>query len=245
MVEERPKKKRPRVTVRERLLAIEEAPVGASVKRVRPVSNGEQWTITLEGGHAFRLGSSVLTELQVGVGEVWTDERSRRARTLQAFALARHDGLLIVQRRAVTKKGLVDALAKKGHDREDAREAAEALERVGLIDDARVAEAAARSAARKGDLGRRLLEQKLMQKGVGREEARSAAERALEGRDPMEDALALARKKARSVAGRLDHATATRRIGAALARRGFDPETCREATRRALRESGGDGYDGA
>ncbi|MEM1423984.1 MAG: RecX family transcriptional regulator [Planctomycetota bacterium] len=243
MTDERPKKKRPRPGVRDRLRAIEEAPTGETVKRVRPVAGGEQWTLTLEGGASFRLGSSVLMELQLGVGEEWTAERALRARGLQGFALARHDGLMIVQRRAVTRKGLVDALAKKGHDRADAGEAAEALERVGLIDDARVAEAAARSASRKGDIGVRLLEQKLMQKGVGREDAKAAAAGALEGRDIMEDALGLARKKARSSAGRLEHDAASRRIAASLARRGFDPETCRQATRRALRECA-EGYDG-
>ena len=242
MSEDRPRKKRPRAGVRERLAAIVEAPTGEAIKKVKPVADGEQWTLTLEGGASFRLGSSVLMELQLGVGEVWTAERALRARGLQGFALARHDGLMVVQRRAVTKKGLVDALARMGHDREDAAAAAAALERVGLIDDKRVAEAAARSASRKGDIGVRLLEQKLMQKGVGREEAKAAASEALEGRDAMEDALGLARKKARSSAGRLEYEVASRRIAASLARRGFDAQTCREATSRALRELR-DGYD--
>ncbi len=237
------KKKRPRATVRDRLRAIEEAPTGEKITRVRPVSGGEMWTITLESKANFRLGSTVLMDLQLGVGEVWSPEVALRARTMQGLALARHDGLMIVQRRAVTSKGLVDKLAQKGHTREDAALAAEALERVGLIDDARVAEAAARSAARKGDVGARLLEQKLRQRGVGMEDAKKAAADALEGRDPMEDALAFARKKARSSMGRVDHVAATRRINGALARRGFDSSVCREATKRALRELAEGGYD--
>ena len=230
------KARKPRASVQDRLRAIEEAPHDEKITRVRPVADGEQWTVTLESKASFRVGSQLMTDLRLGIGEVWTAEIASRARAMQGFAFARHAGLMIIQRRAVTKKGLVDTLARKGHARTDAEQAAEALQRVGLIDDERVAEAAARSAARKGDVGRRLVEQKLRQKGVGAKDAKAAAERALEGRDAMEDALAFARKKARGSMGRVDHVAATRRIGSALARRGFDPETCREATRRALRE---------
>jgi hypothetical protein len=147
------KKRRPRATVGERLQAIVEAPTGQRVKRVRPVTNGETWTVTLEDGASFRLASAIVTELGLGVGVEWTDALAASARARQGVAMARHDGLMTLQRRAVTAKGLVDTLARKGHAREDAREAVEALARVGLIDDARVAEAAARSIARK-EIGR-------------------------------------------------------------------------------------------
>lgn len=238
---ERATSKRPRATVADRLRAIEEAPVGEKIARVRPVSTGEQWTVTLEGKASFRLAGSVLTELQLGVGEEWTPELAVKARALQGVAFARHDALMIVQRRAVTRKGLIDKLAQKGHARPDADEAAAALERVGLIDDARVADSAARSAVRKGGVGKRLVEQKLRAKGVGPEAAKEAAERAMEGRDVLADALGLARKKARSSMGRGDRRSATRKVAAALARRGFDVDVCRKATKRALDEL--EGYD--
>lgn len=236
MNDERRTKKRPRKTVGEWLTLIEEAPIGERIVKVRPVSGGEKWTLVLEGGASFRLGSSSLTELQLGVGEEWTRDRSERARRLEGVGLARHDGLMIVQRRSVTRKGLVDALARKGHARTDADLAAEALERVGLIDDARVAQQAASSIVRRGGVGKRLVEQKLRAKGVSMEEAKKAAADATEGHDPVEDALVLARKKVRSSMGRGDPASVRRKVGAALARRGFDMQTCREATTRAVRE---------
>lgn len=53
-------------------------------------------------------------------------------------------------------------------------------------------------------------------------------------------ALKLAQKKVRTLGTRVDKLAASRRVYALLARRGFDPETCREVTREAVGGMGAD-----
>ncbi len=228
------KKRRPRVTPGERIEAIRCAERDQRIKRVKPLADGEHWEIKLENGDAFRLGSALMTQLGLGPGVEWDNERAETAAREQAVAFARHDGLGIVSRRAITRSGLVTALLRKGHAKPDAERAAEILERVGLIDDERVAQAHARSLVRRGGVGARRIEQALRAKGVGGEAARRAATEALDGTDPMEEALAFARKKARTLVHRVEREVAERRIGAALARRGFDAGICREAAKAAV-----------
>ena len=101
----------------------------------------------------------------------------------------------------------------------------------------------ARSAARKGDVGPRLLEQKLMQKKLPRDMVRELAQEAEDNTDPVEDAWSLVEKKlATSTMQKLDTATRKRRLWGMLARRGFDGETIRTVMDRV---HGNDEEDGA
>jgi regulatory protein len=105
---------------------------------------------------------------------------------------------------------------------------------VGLIDDERFALDLATHELHRRSAGRRAALASLRKHGV----ARNLAERAVEEVDPGDEedrALELARRRA-SRLGRLDEATAYRRLLSFLQRRGYGGETARTAAHRAVEE---------
>ena len=115
------------------------------------------------------------------------------------------------------------------------------LERAGLIDDARLAASLVGSLRRRGGAGRRLMEQKLRARKIGREVSDAAIEGALAGVDPYEEALALARGRAARMKSDTDRAARTRRLHGFLARRGYEGDVCWRVVREVV---GGDAGDG-
>ena len=90
----------------------------------------------------------------------------------------------------------------------------------------------AREICARGPASPRLIMQKLRQRRIDADLARRVAEETLADTDPVEEAIALAEKRMRSMRS-VPRATAARRIAAALARRGFDMDTIRAAIQRA------------
>jgi regulatory protein len=106
------------------------------------------------------------------------------------------------------------------------------LEAVGLVDDEAFARELARHHVISRRSGRRAIVGALAAKGVSREVIEEAV--AGLGEDEDERALGLARERASRLAG-LPPDKAFGRLSSVLMRRGYDPQTAREAARRALR----------
>ncbi len=79
--------------------------------------------------------------------------------------------------------------------------------------------------------------------GQAREDAGAAARDATAGRDELEDAVELARKRVARRSGRGDREKEARALHGFLARRGFDMGVCRRAVQRVMRERDADGND--
>jgi len=100
------------------------------------------------------------------------------------------------------------------------------------VDDAETSRAWIRDRLNFAPRGRRLLAQELRKKGVSPETIDAALADALDPEQELEAACAVARKASGRGGGRGGEEAARRRLWAALARRGFDPDVCREALRR-------------
>jgi len=124
-------------------------------------------------------------------------------------------------------------LRQAGFQPEEIAQALEDLERAGLIDDARFAQAVVADRAGRRLSGDRHIRSVLRQKGVTDEVAVTAMGSA---GDESDRAVALARKRAGRLRG-LDPPTAFRRLYGLLLRRGFGPGIAREACRVALAEA--------
>lgn len=103
---------------------------------------------------------------------------------------------------------------------------------VGLIDDQAFAAALTSTRSTVGLRGRHRIRQELSTKGIDRELAEAAIAN-LDPDDELEAALALARKRARSLASLEPH-VARRRLMGVLARRGFPSSVVSTAVARAL-----------
>ena len=130
-----------------------------------------------------------------------------------------------------SRQELKRRLAAAGFEQLEIDAALQALEDVGLIDDARFARELVRDRAVHRMSGDRAIQAALREKGVAPE----LASRALEGAgDEGERARALASSKAARMTS-LDPQAAYRRLFGLLMRRGFGPSLAREAAEEALR----------
>ena len=140
-------------------------------------------------------------------------------------------------RRALSRRELERALRDRGVDDDAASREGDRLARVGLLDDAALAQTLVASLQERKGLGRTAIAAELARRML----APAAIEYALELIDTG-DELARAREVARKRATQLsslDRETAVRRLSSYLARRGYSGSTVRAAVEQALpRQSG-------
>lgn len=123
-------------------------------------------------------------------------------------------------------------LAEHGLDDHEVEEWVERYERLGYLDDRRLAEQLVHSHGVRRGRGSGALLHELGRRGIEGDLARSA----LESLDPdveLEHATTIAERRARQLSG-LDRTVAHRRLTAFLLRRGYGSEVVREAVRAAL-----------
>ncbi|WP_437724975.1 regulatory protein RecX [Sorangium sp. So ce861] len=143
--------------------------------------------------------------------------------------------LRLLSFRARSARELEKRLIEKGEPREHVVTAIARLSANGLLDDARFAEAKARSGIVGKPRSRRRIEQDLARKGVARDVAEAAIRRVMadEGTDELAVAERAARKKLRSLS-RLDPMEQRQKLYAFLARQGYAPDVVRRALRAVL-----------
>ncbi|WP_437834841.1 regulatory protein RecX [Sorangium sp. So ce1153] len=143
--------------------------------------------------------------------------------------------LRLLSFRARSARELEKRLIEKGEPREHVTAAIQRLIANGLLDDARFAEAKARSGIVGKPRSRRRIEQDLARKGVARDVADAAIRQVMadEGTDELAVAERAARKKLRTLA-RLDPAAQRQKLYAFLARQGYAPDVVRRALRAVM-----------
>jgi len=126
-------------------------------------------------------------------------------------------------------------LRAKGFSREEIEAAVERVRELGVVNDSETARAWVRDRLRFGPKGRALLQAQLVRQGVAPSIAGEALAEVLKENPEIETAVAVLRKMtARGARSPQDANVLRRRMWSALGRRGFDPETAREAIARVL-----------
>lgn len=171
--------------------------------------------------HVFREGDNVETS-------TFIEEASRVA----AFDM----GIATLARRSCSSTEIERGLKRRGVSSTVARDTVVRLSSLGLVNDAKFAEAFVRSRVASRRSSAWALRRDLGRKGVSREVADAAITEGMrEARtDELELARAAAEKKWRSLA-KLDSSTARRRLGAFLQRRGFTGQSVRAVLREIAR----------
>ncbi|MDK3257848.1 regulatory protein RecX [Blastococcus capsensis] len=134
-----------------------------------------------------------------------------------------------------TRQQLADLLAGRGVPDEAAEAVLDRFTDVGLIDDAAFARAWVSSRQAGRGLARRALAAELRAKGVDPETAAEAVQ-VVDDDDEREAARRLVERRARGM-GRLDRATAARRLIGMLARKGYNGGLAAAVVREALDEA--------
>lgn len=175
-----------------------------------------------------------VTSLGLHIGAAWTDQLSERVLTAAARFAAHRDAMTILARRAVSRAEMVRKLQRKGHAATLAGAIADGLVARGHINDAAYADHVAESLTRRAPTGKGMIVARLARRGVGRNLAEAAAKNALAGHDQLAEAADLAARRLTRMPAKLEAAAVQRRLFGLLARRGFDPDCCRNAVRRAM-----------
>ena len=184
----------------------------------------------------------------VGVGvDAWTrrtappDDPATVVPEADQEAVARKILLDQLTGQARSRRQLSDKLAAKNVPADLAVRLLDRFEEVGLVDDEAFARSWVASRQPGKGLARRALAQELRRKGIDDEVAREALDE-IEPEDEEHAARLLVRKKLRSLS-RVDDTTATRRLVAMLARKGYGSGLAFSVVRDELAARGREGPD--
>jgi regulatory protein len=236
------KRRRPREADERDLLRrflYEEPPGDATVDEVRPSGrNPSIWrvgvrseSLDIERFGVARLDRSAIDALQLKSGQPWDAALAERVLAAAHADAARRYALNALSMRAMSTRRLADSMVRRGTPRAIALRIVSDLEKSGLVDDRLLAEQIARSVLATNPSGTRVIEQRLIRRGISSEIAREVAVATTEDRDPDADAMRVAQKKIRGMAPKLERDVVERRVLGALARRGFAPDVCRRTAR--------------
>ncbi len=192
-----------------------------------------------EQGHKGRVAATLATklieDLGLRVGQAWDDEVAERVAGVAVYDKAFRAATRRLARRAMSRMEVDRKLRQLEYDPPTRERVLQRLDELDLLDDAAFARALVRDTLARRPAGPRLLQQKLMQKGVDRAIVEEVVTEAIgEGRDQVEAAVALSRKRLGSMK-RLDVEKRRRRLYGVLARRGFESDTIKAAM-EAVRE---------
>jgi len=181
-----------------------------------------------------------ISELGIAKGVLVDEGLIRRVRSASKQREAHAKALRLLSSRPRSRGKLISDLKRSGFDPALCEATAQRMAEIGLLNDEALAETLAQEFVSRKPAGERFIAGKLRERGFEPSLANEVARRVASERDSAEDALRLAMKKARTMPGTLDRQVIKRRIFGALARRGFDAQTAREAVERALRQLGED-----
>lgn len=212
---------------------------GGRVTAVRPVRSKPEWSwVSVDGRRAARVETAALGSLGIAVGATWTASMESAARAAEARSAAKSYALKAIAHRPLSVAELLAKLGARGHDAATSAAVAADLQRVGLLDDERFARDYIRAQLARKPAGRALLLAGLRRRRVEDPVARRAVDEALGEVDLSGGARQLAASRLRRMDPRLEPEVLRRRLFGLLARRGFDPETARDAVDRAMKAAG-------
>lgn len=176
------------------------------------------------------LPAIVVAQLKLEVDSKWTQHINQEAISIAASEEARLIALSLISRRMWGCNELATRLVKRGVDRAIADAVTEQLAEDDWINDYKYACALIRQWIRKEPAGRRWLQHKLREKQISTDIASDAIDAELGNRSELESATKFASIRLSKIVD-LDEKSATRKIRAAMYRRGFDTDVAMDAIR--------------
>lgn len=158
------------------------------------------------------------------------DEADERDERIDRLVVSR------LRRSALSVSEVRSVLAEHGLDDHEIDDWIERYERLGYLDDGRLAEQLVHSHSARRGRGSGAILHELARRGIDADIARSAVDD-LDPETERTNALAVAERRARQLTG-LDRQTAERRLSAFLQRRGYSSDVVREAVTAAITAAG-------
>ncbi|NLV72399.1 MAG: regulatory protein RecX [Actinobacteria bacterium] len=204
-------------------------------------SRSDRVAVRLDGMPAFDVASGVAEEAGLKVGDRLSEEDQERLLRLDAPYRAREKALSLLSLRDRSRREVQTRLKSAGFEEEVILEVITWLEGLDYLDDGRFTTGFVVEKQRAG-WGPQRIRAELLRKGVERslvEEGLSSEKHGDAAAEGMETAIALARRRfGRQF--REDPASASRRLAAFLARRGYDWDSINTITRLLVTEAEGE-----
>jgi len=205
----------------------------------RQARDGERINVYLDGEFAFGLAAITAQQAGLCIGRELSRAELDDLLREDAFQKALNRALVFLGYRPRSESEVRQRLAKAKFEPPLIERVVERLHADGLLDDLAFARYWTENREAFNPRGARLLSLELRRKGVDREVIDEALEGAL---DEDEGALAAGRRKLKQLSG-LEYREFRQKMGAYLARRGFDYDTARDAVAKLWQESQGESPD--
>jgi len=218
--------------------------VGPVVDALKPMKRTPgRVSVCVDGRHKVTLPIETVQDLGIRKGIAWTSELEALVERAATHDKARRSALAALNRRALARGELVDRLMRKDFSESIAIEVADRMVEAGFVNDEEYGRAVLRELTRAKPAGPMLMRRRLFQKRIGRDLADRLIDEFLNRREPgdggdhderSDEIERFVRNRLRSMV-KLEPTVRARRIYGLLARRGFDPQTCREYVERLVR----------
>lgn len=194
------------------------------ISEIRPVASDPTMRRVRVGNKTVAtLRAADIESLGLEIGAKWTVDLAQRAEACMQMNKARRAALMMLGRRPFSRGELVERLMGKQIDPALAQQVVDELAADRWIDDEAYARSLAVEKARRSPTSRQVLQSKLESRRIDADLAERAAAETLTEIDTVESALALIRRRLGTMSKLPPH-KARQRIGALLARRGFDED---------------------
>lgn len=203
-------------------------PVSGTVTRVAAQARrADRVSVYLDDAFAFGLPAEVAVAAGLVKGRVLGEAEVESLRSEGGLHDAKQTALSLLARRAFSEAEMRGRLISRGHPESVADRVVDRLRELGYLDDARFAAAYTSGRFQARGYGPRRILQDLRRRGVSDAVARQAVSTLQEEVDPVQAALASARKVWPRLSREPDRRKREARLHGYLARRGFDSDTIR------------------
>ena len=210
---------------------MDEPPSSPTILEVRSASHGRQRMILLADGREFFFSDEACERVPVREGDLATPELLEALDGAEQRVNAHEAALRLLSARPRSETEMRTRLAMRGVEPGTIDDEIERLQRAGLLDDEKFAQAWVEDRRRLAPRGVRMLRYELLGRGIEPESVESATRDI----DDRTTAIELARDKARKTRAESYEAFAAK-VGGFLRRRGFDYDVTAHATRNAWNE---------
>lgn len=226
--------------------------VGSVVDALKPTKRTPgRVSVFVDGRHRATLPIETAHDLGIRKGMVWTSELAGQVERAAVYDKARRSAVATLNRRAQSRGELIDRLKGKDFSEAVAVEVADRMVEAGFVNDEEYGRAVLRELTRAKPAGPMLMRRKLFQKRIARDlvdrlidefERRQESEDCGDHDERPDEIERFVRNRLRLMEN-LEPAVRARRVYGLLARRGFDPQTCREYVQKLAMSSDENGSE--
>jgi regulatory protein len=202
---------------------------------IEKAHRGGKFKISLEQGEEMLLSKEVIVDFGLRRNDEISQETFLKIQSSQSYHDTYVAAMRLLNYRMRTRHELAQRLRQKQFPSGIIVQVLEKLNRLGLIDDSRFAEAFIASKTSSRPIGKKLLEHRLQEKGVSKETALEAVAPLSDEATQLELALKAAKAKVRSIR-KFDAIKRREKLIAFLARRGFDWAIIKKVVLRIIPE---------